>query len=280
VNSRRIEGSEYEELLPNDDLDKRREHWEIAKGLQKADGLTTSKYLETVIADTLSGKYSTTQASSRINSYYEQLPPDAIDTGTEEADKVAARITAFLETGGFKFSPVELRLIHKDLFQDFPQYYPGTYRTINIAKKERVLGGASVEYAAWERIPDFLAYDFDQEASRRYSLPFTTEQVASIVNFTSRVWETHPFHEGNTRSVSTFIIRYLRNMGVQINNGPFKDHVDWFRDALVRANYSNAEEDVMPDATFITLFFENILLNANHDLSSYDLIVPRAQAEG
>lgn len=265
--------SEYKKLLPNSDPQKRKEYWEIAKGLQQVDGLTTSKYLETVIADTLNGKYDTTDASEKISEYYAKLPESAPERASEEADKVSARITAFLEKESFKFSPVQLKLIHKELFQDNPDYNPGQYREYNIAKKEAALNGDTVRYGDFTGIEELLAYDFDEESKENYSLPFTDKQIKTLVKFTLGIWETHPFCEGNTRTISTFIIKYLRSLGAEVNNEPFKQNAQWFRDALVRANYTNVKAGIQADAGFLTMFFENILTDAKHNLSSIDLRV-------
>ncbi|MCL2883654.1 MAG: cell filamentation protein, partial [Coriobacteriia bacterium] len=107
--------SEYQELLPNSDLQKRQEYWDVAKGLQKVDGLQTSDYLETVIRDTIDGKYGTAQAASIVESYYKESP--AADAATREADIVSARIAAYLEIDDFLMSPVMLLGIHRTLFQ-------------------------------------------------------------------------------------------------------------------------------------------------------------------
>lgn len=42
---------------------------EVAKGLQKTDGLETSQYLETVIADTITDKYGTAEAESNMDDW-------------------------------------------------------------------------------------------------------------------------------------------------------------------------------------------------------------------
>ena len=52
--------SEYTVLESNKDYEKRKEYWEIAKGLQQVDRLDTSEYLDSVIEDTVTGKYDTT----------------------------------------------------------------------------------------------------------------------------------------------------------------------------------------------------------------------------
>ena len=216
------EDSGYKVLRPNDDLQKRKEYWEIAKGLQKVDGLETSQYLETIIEDTINDIYGTKTAEKKLEEYYSELHVESPEYKSREADLVSARITVCLEKGDFKFSPIMLRSIHKDLFQDIlPYTWVGTFRLVNITKDEKILNGKSVEYANWDSIQDYL--------------------------------------------------KYLRNLGVEINNNPFKQHSDWFRDALVRSNYSNLEEGIYPDFLYLNLFFENILMNAGHDLDSLNL---------
>jgi len=273
MNTRYIPGSEYEELLPGRDLEKRREYWDIAKGLQKTDNLITSNYLESVISDTTAGKFDTEKAVQKVSEYYKDLSADDPEKASEEADKVAARIVAFLERESFRFSPVQLKSIHKELFQDMKQYNPGRYRSYNISKNEEVLGGDSVRYGDYDDIEELLSYDFSEEERRRYSIPFSSSDIENLCRFTLKIWETHPFCEGNTRTVSTFMIKYLRSMGAEINNDPFKTNAKWFRDALVRANYYNVDKGIDSDASFLQMFFENILIDAGHKLESIDLHV-------
>jgi len=262
----------YKELPLNSDLQKRKDYWEVAKGLQKTDGLETSQYLETIIADTLTGKYDTSDANEKIGKYYEEINPSDSAYENKEADITAARITLILERGGFKFSPATLRTIHTELFHDvFPYKWVGNFRTVNLTKEEAVLNGRSVQYADYGAIQDTLKYDFNEESQTRYSLPFTSEQVAALGKFTSNIWQTHPFREGNTRTIATFLMLYLQNLGVDINNEPFKEHAQYFRDALVRGNYSSIRESIHPDSSYLQLFFENILMDAGHDLEVVDL---------
>jgi len=262
----------YKELPLNSDLQKRKDYWEVAKGLQKTDGLETSQYLETIIADTLTGKYDTIEANEKIGKYYEQINPNDSAYESKEADVTATRITLILERGGFKFSPATLRTIHTELFHDvFPYKWVGNFRTINLTKEEAVLNGRSVQYADYSAIQDTLKYDFDEEFQTRYSLPFTSEQVAVLGKFTSNIWQTHPFREGNTRTIATFLMLYLQNLGVDINNEPFKEHAQYFRGALVRGNYSSIRESIHSDSSYLQLFFENILMDAGHDLEAVDL---------
>lgn len=267
--------SEYQEQQRNGDVDKRKEYWEIAKGLQKVDGLTTSKYLETIIEDTVSGKYDTSIAEQKVSDYYAAIDPDSPQHDTKEPDLVTARIVAYLETDDFKFSPVLLKSIHRDLFQDvLPYKWVGAYRDVNITKEEEVLDGDTVQYANYSNIKEYLEYDFEEERSAKYSVPFSKEHVKRFADFTSKIWQTHPFREGNTRTVSTFLIKYLRYLGVDVNNEPFINNSKFFRDALVRSNYSNLQKGIRPDFSYLNMFFENILQGAENDLGALELAVP------
>ena len=265
--------SEYTVLESNKDYEKRKEYWEIAKGLQQVDRLDTSEYLDSVIEDTVTGKYDTTEAVKRVDDYYANGKGE---DSNEEADKSAARITAALEKGTFKFSPITLRAIHREIFAGvLPEEWVGVYRYENLGKKEDVLGGRSVHYADYSMIEDTLRYDFDEQEQVKYHLPFDDDQIRKLVRFTSNIWQTHPFREGNTRTVATFTIMRLQSMGVDIDNEPFKEHAKYFRDALVRANYSSIRDGINEDTSFLTKFFENVLKGANHDLDSLDLRCPQ-----
>lgn len=265
--------SEYTVLESNKDYEKRKEYWEIAKGLQQVDRLDTSEYLDTVIEDTVTGRYDTVEAVKRVDDYYANGKGKG---NNEEADKSAARITAALEKGTFKFSPITLKAIHREIFTGvLPKEWVGVYRVKNLSKKEEVLGGQSVQYADYSMIEDTLRYDFEEQAQVKYHLPFDDKQIEKLVRFTSNIWQTHPFREGNTRTVATFTIMRLQSMGVDIDNEPFKEHAQYFRDALVRANYSSIRDGINEDTSFLTKFFENVLTGANHDLGSLDLRCPQ-----
>jgi len=264
--------SEYTPLTPNQDIIKREEYWNIAKGLQATDGLQTSSYLEAVVADTLANRYTTEQAAENLYNHYNAMDPESVEYKHKEADIVAARITVCLERGDFKLSPITLKTIHRELFQDvLPFKWVGEYRTENLSKKESVLNGASMIYGDFSAIDDYLRYDFDTEQDAKYNTPFQEEDVHKFAKFISAIWQAHPFREGNTRTISTFAIKYLRTMGLQIDNVPFQEHSKWLRDALVRANHTDVKNNIRPDASFLNMFFENVILSTEHDLLSFDL---------
>ncbi len=96
-----------------------------------------------------------------------------------------------------------------------------------------------------------------------------------MARFTSNIWQTHPFREGNTRTIAVFTIARLIHMGVDFNSEPFENHARFFRDTLVRASYSSLSNSIEEDLSFLIKFFENVLISAKHDLSSLDLRCPQ-----
>jgi len=264
----------YIEIPPEGDPAKRKDYWEIGKGLQATDGLPTSPYLDQVIQETSNGEYDTAEASEKIKRYYDEIDESSPEHLTKEGDEVTARIAMALETFPFTFDPITLQSIHKRLFENIkPGFNPGQWRRNDISKKEPVLNGASVEYADCSSILLRLQNQFSLEKDRQINyLPLLDEaNIKQLSRFISSIWETHGFSDGNTRTIAVFLILYLRSMGYSANNDYFKDHSEYFRDALVRANFSSVVLGVVPNYSFIEKFLENMLLGEKHDLKSLDL---------
>ena len=76
------------------------------------------------------------------------------------------------------------------------------------------------------------------------------------------------FSEGNTRTTAVFLIKYLRKFGYDVTNEVFAQNAWYFRNALVRANYTNVEKGIFQTTRYIELFLENLLFNGNNDLKN------------
>lgn len=99
------------------------------------------------------------------------------------------------------------------------------------------------------------------------------EVINNITDFTSSIWQIHPFREGNTRVSAVFVEKYLLNLGFNVDNTLFKDKSVYFRNALVRSNYYNNYLNIKENKSYLIKFYENLLLGKNHNLQSADLIV-------
>ena len=96
----------------------RSEAWKVAIGLQQVDRLQTSEYLLDTAKRHIEGDISINEAKQLIDSYYKSASGRKVveNDRTEEADKVAARITELIEEKTFSFTPAQLISIHRRLF--------------------------------------------------------------------------------------------------------------------------------------------------------------------
>lgn len=248
-------------------------YWDIAFGLQDVDGLKPSQYMKDLSEEHISGKKTYKQVQNEITSYYSKNKDNHEDDDEEEADEVATAIYEILSDKSFRFDFLTLKSYHKRLFinLDKEKYNPGNFRDYNFTKDEPVLKGDTIQYQSYDLIEETLKYDFNEEKDIDYSSFNEEELIDRITEFTSRIWQVHPFQEGNTRTTAVFIQKYLISMGFNINNELFKDNALYFRNALVRANYTNYSIGVKETKKYLIMFFENLFLNKNNVLSNDDL---------
>ena len=129
-------------------------------------------------------------------------------------------------------------------------------RDYNITKKEWVLDGATVMYGSASELRATLEYDFSQEKDFSYRGLSMDEIIHHLAVFISRLWQIHIFGEGNTRTTAVFFIKYLRTLGFSATNDIFADHAWYFRNALVRANYTNLQKNIHETTVHIHRLFE------------------------
>ena len=242
--------------------------WKTAIGLQDVDGLKTSQYLLDTAKEHIEGKIDIATAQRRIESYYESRKERKEDEeGTKEADIVSSRITELLEEKTFQFSPAFLTSIHKRLFKDIFDH-AGRFRPYNITKKEWVLNEDTVYYSSCDSIKETLDYDFGQEKQFSYDGLSLKESVRHLAKFCAGIWQIHPFCEGNTRTTAVFMLKYLQTFGFKVDNEIFAENSWYFRNALVRANYTDIQKGVKATTEYLERFFENMLLGAKHELKN------------
>ena len=263
-----LELLEYKKIGEPDEVQKAK-IWETAIGLQDVDGLKPSKYLIDTAKEHIEGNINLKEVENRIDKYYNVLDKRKTEEreNTEEADKVAVRITELLSDKSFNFNPTELIGIHQRLFSGIYKH-AGKIRDYNMKKDEWILKGDTVIYASYETIMDSLQYDFELEKTFSYKDLSLEEAIKHLCLFTSNIWQVHPFCEGNTRTTAVFIIKYLRTLGFDINDDVFANNSCYFRNALVRANYKNFDSNIFEDISFLEGFFYNLLSNSNYELKN------------
>lgn len=186
--------------------------------------------------------------------------------------EVSSRIQKLLSTYDFRPNIDYLKAIHDYLF-DGLLISNGQFRTYEIEKPEPTINNASIDYAEHHTIETYLSYAIREIDKTDCSYLTEDEFVSFIANITLSIWVTHPFTEGNTRTVLVFIQKYLSSLGYRANPIFFKDNFTYFRGALVKAAYTNELYHVEPDLGPLYKFYRLLLFGGDISLEESDLIV-------
>ena len=232
-----------------------------------------SKYFEKLTKENIIGNLTIKEVEKELKSYYtEKENKNEVDYNELECDFVSTRIVELLQEDKFELSVDYLKYIHKYLFQDVYEF-AGEFRKVDFSKQEIILNNDSVAYGDHKTLIDSLEYDISLEKEKNYKEMSIVEVINKITKFSSSIWQVHPFREGNTRTVALFIEKYLISLGYNVDNTLFKDKSVYFRNALVRSNYFNNYLNIKEDTSYLTKFYENLLLGKNNNLNSNDLVI-------
>lgn len=94
------------------------------------------------------------------------------------------------------------------------------------------MGGDTVRYAQPEDIKKQLDMASQEISKLKYSEDPRT-LLFKIVRITAAIWQTHPFREGNTRTVIAFSVLLAAKMGIELDYDLFAQHSAYVRNALV-----------------------------------------------
>ena len=242
--------------------------WKTAIGLQQVDGLTPSDYLIKTACRNIEGEITLEESRNLIEGYYKSRPQQVDDPDrVKEADLVSQHIAEILAEPTFSLTPASYVAIHRKLFRGVFSH-AGKIRDYNITKSEWVLDHDTVRYESADVIAATLEYEFEKERRFDYRGLSPQDTVAHLVRFIGDVWQIHAFGEGNTRTTSIFVIKYLRKLGFDVTNDVFAENARYFRNALVRANYTNLPRGVHPTPIYLERFFANLLLGEKNALKS------------
>lgn len=142
--------------------------------------------------------------------------------------------------------------IHKRLFADVYDW-AGKPRTINIEKSELVLSGLSVKYEDKSKISQAIHETHRVYFNKPWKMMSESSLIYEITRYIAALWRIHPFREGNTRTLSTYLFLFLMKHNYTIDEKLLKTHAAYFRNALVMASideYSECQylESILSDA--------------------------------
>ena len=133
------------------------------------------------------------------------------------------------------FNTETLMDIHRSIFGQIYDW-AGEFRTIQMIKSEDVLGGDTVRYAYPKEIKKQLNTSMKELAKLKRNGENDRDIVFRLVRIISQIWQTHPFREGNTRSVIVFAVLFALQLGFDVDHELFRVNSAYVRNALVWAS--------------------------------------------
>lgn len=158
-----------------------------------------------------------------------------------EAEQSRAGMMLLYEAGFHDFSPAGLCAIHQKLFGDLYEW-AGQYRVINIEKREKLLVGKSVWYSNAENIEDDLKRAFKQIATKKWEEMSKEQFVQTLARCFPKLWQVHPFREGNTRTVVMMMTFFVEHYGYYMDQELMAASAGYVRDSFVLASLDQLSE--------------------------------------
>lgn len=109
-----------------------------------------------------------------------------------------------------------LQAVHEHIFQDV-YHWAGHVRKVDLHKPEPVLSGASVAYSESANVRREAGAAFKTLNTRNWKAMNVDERAETLSKDLAEVWRTHPFREGNTRTLVTFADVYTQKKGMPMD---------------------------------------------------------------
>ena len=152
-----------------------------------------------------------------------------------EADITNLSMLAVYNQSYTVFDTKTLQDIHASVFGQIYDW-AGEFRTVQIIKYEDVLAGDSVRYTIPKQIKKELDVVMKEVKTLKRTGSNDNEIVFRLVRIIARIWQIHPFREGNTRICIIFAVLLAKHLGLKVNHETFKTYAAYVRNALVWAS--------------------------------------------
>jgi cell filamentation protein len=159
---------------------------------------------------------------------------DAGELRRAEADVTRHTMAMVYASRFSKFNAETLCAIHRIIFDNLFEW-AGEFRTIPLIKHEEILGGDTVHYT----YPRQIKRELDEAAKEIVKLKKSEPKqdlLFRLVRIAAKIWQTHPFREGNTRTVISFIVLLAAHLQIELDYSLFEKHAAYVRNALVWAS--------------------------------------------
>ena len=177
---------------------------------------------------------------------------DEKELDVAEAELSRANMMLLYENGFDDFSSGGFCYIHKFLFGDVYEW-AGEYRKINIKKREELLAGQSVWYSNVTEIGRDLDNTFNEIHKINWESLSKDEFAFWLARLFPKLWQVHPFREGNTRTTVMMMTLFIEHYGYYFDQNLVAESAGYVRDSFVLASlgeHSECEhlEEILKDA--------------------------------
>lgn len=152
-----------------------------------------------------------------------------------EAELSRANMMLLYENGFDDFSSGGFCFIHKALFGDVYEW-AGQYRKINIRKREKLLAGQSVWYSNVTEIGNDLDNAFNEINKVNWAILSREKFAKQIARLFPKLWQVHPFREGNTRTTVMMMTFFVEHYGYFFDQNLITESAGYVRDSFVMAS--------------------------------------------
>lgn len=137
-------------------------------------------------------------------------------------DTIDDNLEKVMSENNFDLSINYIRSIHYQLFKSI-YYFAGSFRNVNIIKKEPFLLGYELEFTDYTKIKQELAVFPQDYKEQQHNI------IKQIVEKLVLLWKTHPFRAGNTITCVVFVCKYVENtFGYNIYPEIKKDYIKFY----------------------------------------------------
>ena len=162
-----------------------------------------------------------------------------IDLAEDELSR--ANMMLLYENGFDDFSSGGFCFIHKALFGDVYEW-AGQYRKINIRKREKLLAGQSVWYSNVTEIGNDLDNAFDEINKVNWASLSREKFAKQIARLFPKLWQVHPFREGNTRTTVMMMTFFVEHHGYFFDQNLMAESAGYVSDSFVMASLGDNAE--------------------------------------
>lgn len=160
---------------------------------------------------------------------------DDVELDQAEEDIAFMSMASHREIIPEKVTYEHLLAIHKHIFGDIYEW-AGMLRTIPIVKGEKIFGGDTVRYSLPDDIEKDARTAIDEMNAIDWNSLSNHEKAEKMARLIAKVWQSHPFREGNTRTVITFMVHFAEVNGFPMDSTLFRENPKFTRDALAVAS--------------------------------------------